>query len=179
MKLSNNQLDDHFMTTNQDYGSFYLSRLQQNQINSDKIAYELFLNNQVQNERRQIPSIAYDIMFDFQKPNDVLELIANELFLLNPDISADELTENMIAITVPHEYLGMPSIDPNQPYPGTEIECAKTPRLQRILEHFQKAKKTVAESKQQFDSKAISSQAMQGVKYIYNPFVNAIPFRRL
>ncbi|CAF5100394.1 unnamed protein product, partial [Rotaria sp. Silwood1] len=77
---------------------------------------------------------------NFQKPNDVLELIANELFLLNPDISADELTENMIAITVPHEYLGMPSIDPNQPYPGTEIECAKTPRLQRILEHFQKAK---------------------------------------
>ncbi|CAF2468917.1 unnamed protein product [Rotaria sp. Silwood2] len=160
MIQSHDELNEGFMTTNQDYGSFYFGRLQHNQINRDEIAYELSINNQVRHERRQLPSIAYDIRFDSK-------------------ISADELAENMIAITVPHEYLGMPSIDPNQPYPGTEIECAKTPHLQRLLEHFQKAKEMVADSKQQFDSKAISSQPMQGVKYIYNPFVNAMPFRRL
>ncbi|CAF3577885.1 unnamed protein product [Rotaria sordida] len=241
MKQSHNEFDDRFITTNQDYGSFYFGRLQHNQIDPNKIEYELSINNQVRNERRQLPSIAYDIMFDkhdsfkivshpkkiyqpiisrrqlkyiksknqtneerqiiiknilesyttfikciyqnkpqenFQISNSVLELIANELFLLNPEISIDELVEYMIAITVPHEYLGMPSIDPNQPYPGTENECARTPRLQHILEHFQKAKKMVADSKQQFDSKAISSQSMLGFKYIYNPFVNARPFRQ-
>ncbi|CAF0939924.1 unnamed protein product [Rotaria sordida] len=159
MKQSHNEFDDRFITTNQDYGSFYFGRLQHNQIDPNKIEYELSINNQVRNERRQLPSIAYDIMFD-------------------PEISIDELVEYMIAITVPHEYLGMPSIDPNQPYPGTENECARTPRLQHILEHFQKAKKMVADSKQQFDSKAISSQSMLGFKYIYNPFVNARPFRQ-
>ncbi|CAF1165327.1 unnamed protein product [Rotaria sordida] len=159
MKQSHNEFDDRFITTNQDYGSFYFGRLQHNQTDPNKIEYELSINNQVRNERRQLPSIAYDIMFD-------------------PEISIDELVEYMIAITVPHEYLGMPSIDPNQPYPGTENECARTPRLQHILEHFQKAKKMVADSKQQFDSKAISSQSMLGFKYIYNPFVNARPFRQ-
>lgn len=34
----------------------------------------------------------------------------------------------------------MPSINPNQPYPGTQMECAKTPGLQRLLDHFEKAK---------------------------------------
>ncbi|CAF1377534.1 unnamed protein product [Rotaria sordida] len=178
MKQSHNEFDDRFITTNQDYGSFYFGRLQHNQIDPNKIEYELSINNQVRNERRQLPSIAYDIMFDKHDSFNVLELIANELFLLNPEISIDELVEYMIAITVPHEYLGMPSIDPNQPYPGTENECARTPRLQHILEHFQKAKKMVADSKQQFDSKAISSQSMLGFKYIYNPFVNARPFRQ-
>ena len=53
-----------FITTNQDYGSFYFGRLQHSQINPDEIAFELSLNDQVRNERRQLPSIAYDIMFD-------------------------------------------------------------------------------------------------------------------
>jgi hypothetical protein len=34
-------------------------------------------------------------------------------------------------------------------------------------------------SKQQFDSKAISSQPMEGVRYIYNPFSNVMPSYRL
>ncbi|CAF3683390.1 unnamed protein product [Rotaria sordida] len=222
MKQSHNEFDDRFITTNQDYGSFYFGRLQHNQIDPNKIEYELSINNQVRNERRQLPSIAYDIMFDkhdsfkivshqkkIYRPvisrrqlkyiksknqtNEERQIIIKNIlesyttFIKciyqnkpqeNPEISIDELVEYMIAITVPHEYLGMPSIDPNQPYPGTENECARTPRLQHILEHFQKAKKMVADSKQQFDSKAISSQSMLGFKYIYNPFVNARPFRQ-
>ncbi|CAF4150198.1 unnamed protein product [Rotaria magnacalcarata] len=107
---------------------------------------------------------------NFQISTTVLELVANELFLLNPEILADALAENMIAITVPHEYLGMPFINPNQSYPGTETDCSKTSGLQHLLEHFQKAKKNVRDGKQHFDSKAISSQPMHGVKYIYSPF---------
>ncbi len=64
MKASHNDFDDVFMTTNQDYGSFYFGRLQHSQINPDEIAFELSINDQVRNERRQLPSIAYDIMFD-------------------------------------------------------------------------------------------------------------------
>jgi len=64
MKPSHNDFDDVFMTTNQDYGSFYFGRLQHSQINLDEIAFELSINDQVRNERRQLPSIAYDIMFD-------------------------------------------------------------------------------------------------------------------
>ena len=52
------------MTTNQDYGSFYFGRLQHRQTNPDEIAFELSINDQVRNERRQLPPIAYDIMFD-------------------------------------------------------------------------------------------------------------------
>jgi hypothetical protein len=60
MKQSHNAL---FLTTNQDYGSFYFGRLQHRQTNPDEIAVELAINDQVRNERRQLPSIAYDIMF--------------------------------------------------------------------------------------------------------------------
>jgi hypothetical protein len=59
-----NDFDDVFITTNQDYGSFYFGRLQHRQINPEEIAFELSINDQVRNERRQLPSIAYDIMFD-------------------------------------------------------------------------------------------------------------------
>jgi hypothetical protein len=59
-----NDFDDVFITTNQDYGSFYFGRLQHCQINPEEIAFELSINDQVRNERRQLPSIAYDIMFD-------------------------------------------------------------------------------------------------------------------
>ena len=52
------------MTTNQDYGSFYSGRLQHRQTNPEEIAFELAINDQVRNERRQLPSIAYDIIFD-------------------------------------------------------------------------------------------------------------------
>lgn len=34
---------------------------------------------------------------------------------------------------------GTPVINPSQPYPGTGTECVKTPRIQRILDHFQTA----------------------------------------
>ncbi len=34
---------------------------------------------------------------------------------------------------------GMPAINPNTSYPGTEADCTKTPHLQHILEHFQTA----------------------------------------
>jgi hypothetical protein len=64
MKQSQNNLDDLFITTNQDYGAFYCGRLQHAQTNSDRIALELAINDQVRHERRQLPSIAYDIMFD-------------------------------------------------------------------------------------------------------------------
>ncbi|CAF3418690.1 unnamed protein product [Rotaria socialis] len=151
MTQSHNEFDDHFITTNQDYGSFYCGRLQYSRTTADNIALELFINDQVRNERRQLKSIAYDILFD-------------------PEILADALAENMIAITVPHEYLGMPFINPNQSYPGTETDCSKTSGLQHLLEHFQEAKKNVRHGKQHFDSKAISSQPMHGVKYIYSPF---------
>ncbi|CAF2134491.1 unnamed protein product [Rotaria magnacalcarata] len=151
MTQTHNEFDDHFITTNQDYGSFYCGRLQYSRTNPDNIALELSINDQVRNERRQLKSIAYDILFD-------------------PEILADALAENMIAITVPHEYLGMPFINPNQSYPGTETDCSKTSGLQHLLEHFQKAKKNVRDGKQHFDSKAISSQPMHGVKYIYSPF---------
>ncbi|UJR30844.1 hypothetical protein I4U23_018359 [Adineta vaga] len=192
-----------FVTTNRDYGSFYFGRLQHGQTNPDEIAYELAINDQVRNERRQLPSIAYDIMFDKhnsfeivhrqkkksqpvtsrrqmkymnstvkshderesiikdalesyttvikciyanrqeknpQLSNSVLELIANELFLLNPSISTDELSENMVAVTVPHDYLGMSAINPTKPYPGTVNECIKTPHLNRLLDHFETVK---------------------------------------
>jgi hypothetical protein len=56
--------NDLFLTTNQDYGSFYSGRLQHRQIDPNAIAFELSLNDQVRNERRQLPSIAYEIMFD-------------------------------------------------------------------------------------------------------------------
>jgi hypothetical protein len=56
--------NDLFLTTNQDYGSFYSGRLQHRQIDPDAIAFELSMNDQVRKERRQFPSIAYDIMFD-------------------------------------------------------------------------------------------------------------------
>ena len=56
--------DDLFVTTNQDYGSFYFGRLQHSQVDADQIAFELALNDKVRNERRRLPSIAYDIMFD-------------------------------------------------------------------------------------------------------------------
>ncbi|CAF3532955.1 unnamed protein product [Rotaria socialis] len=151
MTQSHNEFDDHFITTNQDYGSFYCGRLQYSRTTADNIALELFINDQVRNERRQLKSIAYDILFD-------------------PEILADALAENMIAITVPHEYLGMPFINPNQSYPGTETDCSKTSGLQHLLEHFQEAKKNVRHGKQHFDSKAISSQPMHGAKYIYSPF---------
>ncbi|CAF1535270.1 unnamed protein product [Rotaria magnacalcarata] len=151
MTQTHNEFDDHFITTNQDYGSFYCGRLQYSRTNPDNIALELSINDQVRNERRQLKSIAYDILFD-------------------PEILADALAENMIAITVPHEYLGMPFINPNQSYPGTETDCSKTSGLQHLLEHFQNAKKNVRDGKQHFDSKAISSQPMHGVKYIYSPF---------
>ncbi|CAM4955504.1 unnamed protein product [Rotaria socialis] len=121
MTQSHNEFDDHFITTNQDYGSFYCGRLQYSRTTADNIALELFINDQVRNERRQLKSIAYDILFD-------------------PEILADALAENMIAITVPHEYLGMPFINPNQSYPGTETDCSKTSGLQHLLEHFQEAK---------------------------------------
>ncbi|CAF4459719.1 unnamed protein product [Rotaria socialis] len=186
MTQSHNEFDDHFITTNQDYGSFYCGRLQYSRTTADNIALELFINDQVRNERRQLKSIAYDILFDkhnslkivnpdkkncqFQISPTALELVANELFLLNPEILADALAENMIAITVPHEYLGMPFINPNQSYPGTETDCSKTSGLQHLLEHFQEAKKNVRHGKQHFDSKAISSQPMHGAKYIYSPF---------
>ncbi|CAF0983416.1 unnamed protein product [Rotaria magnacalcarata] len=151
MTQTHNEFDDHFITTNQDYGSFYCGRLQYSRTNPDNIALELSINDQVRNERRQLKSIAYDILFD-------------------PEILADALAENMIAITVPHEYLGMPFINPNQSYPGTETDCSKTSGLQHLLEHCQNAKKNVRDGKQHFDSKAISSQPMHGVKYIYSPF---------
>lgn len=64
MKQSRDKLDDCFMTTNQDYGSFYSGRLQYRRTNPDEIAFELAINEQVRNERRRLPSIAYDIMFD-------------------------------------------------------------------------------------------------------------------
>lgn len=55
---------DLFVTTNQDYGSFYSGRLQYTEIHPDEIAFELAINDQVRNERCQLPSIGYDIMFD-------------------------------------------------------------------------------------------------------------------
>jgi hypothetical protein len=64
MKPSHNNFDDLFITTNQDYGSFYSGRLQHRRIDPEAIAWELSINDQVRNERRQLPSIAYDIMFD-------------------------------------------------------------------------------------------------------------------
>lgn len=64
MTQSRNPLDDLFFTTNQDYGSFYSGRLQHHQIDPKKIALELSINDQVRNERRCLPSIAYDILFD-------------------------------------------------------------------------------------------------------------------
>lgn len=56
--------DESIRTTNQDYGSFYSGRLQHSQIDSNKIAFELSENDRIRNERRRLPSIAYDIMFD-------------------------------------------------------------------------------------------------------------------
>jgi hypothetical protein len=64
MKQSHDDFDNIFLTTNQDYGSFYFGRLQHSQINPNEIAFELSINDQVRKERRQLPSIAYDIMFD-------------------------------------------------------------------------------------------------------------------
>ncbi|CAF0720252.1 unnamed protein product [Adineta steineri] len=157
MKQSHN---DNFITTNQDYGSFYFGRLQHGEINRDEIISELAINDQVRNERRQLPSIAYNIMF-------------------NPEISADELAENMIAITVPHEYLGMSAINPTKPYPGTETDCTKTPHLQRLLDYLETVKTTINDSKQQFNSESINSQQLEGIRYIYNPFTNSIPFRQI
>ena len=52
------------MTTNQDYGSFYSGRGQSGRIRPSALAWELAVNDQVRHERRQLPSIAYDIMFD-------------------------------------------------------------------------------------------------------------------
>ncbi|CAF0775602.1 unnamed protein product [Adineta steineri] len=176
MKQSHN---DNFITTNQDYGSFYFGRVQHGQINRDEITSELAINDQVRNERRQLPSIAYNIMFNPQLSNGMLGLIANELFLLNPEISADELAENMIAITIPHEYLGMSVINPTKPYPGTETDCNKTPHLQRLLDHLETVKTTINDSKQQFNSESINSQQLEGIRYIYNPFTNSIPFRQI
>ena len=66
MTQPQNLLDDLFLTTNQDYGSFYSGRLQYDQIDPKKIALELSINDQVRNERRCLPSIAYDILFDVQ-----------------------------------------------------------------------------------------------------------------
>ena len=64
-KLAMNKSEtDLHMTTNQDYGSFYFGRAQYGRINSADIAFELSMNDQVRNERRRLPSIAYDIMFD-------------------------------------------------------------------------------------------------------------------
>ncbi|CAF0850890.1 unnamed protein product [Adineta ricciae] len=222
-----------YLTTNRDYGSFYSGRLQHGKKTADEVARELMTNDQIRNERRQLPSIAYDLMFDKhssfqivhrnkkrsqpvisrlqmkymnvstktyeerqlilkdtlkayaafieciyankQEKNpklscDVLELVAYELHLLNPDLSSDELAEQMVAVTVPHEYLGMSSINPVQSYPGSVNDCAKTPRLQRLLDHFEIAKKMVLNSKQEFDSTMINSQSLHGTRYIYNPF---------
>ncbi|CAM4769665.1 unnamed protein product [Rotaria magnacalcarata] len=167
MTQTHNEFDDHFITTNQDYGSFYCGRLQYSRTNPDNIALELSINDQVRNERRQLKSIAYDILFD---KHNSLKIVNSDKKNCQPEILADALAENMIAITVPHEYLGMPFINPNQSYPGTETDCSKTSGLQHLLEHFQKAKKNVRDGKQHFDSKAISSQPMHGVKYIYSPF---------
>ncbi len=64
MQQSHNEPDDRFMTINQDYGSFYSGRLQNRRTNPDEIALELTRNEQIRNERRQLPSIAYNIMFD-------------------------------------------------------------------------------------------------------------------
>ncbi len=68
MKKSHDDLDNLFLTTNQDYGSFYFGRLQYSQINPKEIAFELSINDQVRKERLQLPSIAYDIMFDVCVP---------------------------------------------------------------------------------------------------------------
>lgn len=65
MSQLSNRLDDLFLTTNQDYGSFYSGRLQSSrQINPQMIANELSINDQIRHERRHLPAIAYDILFD-------------------------------------------------------------------------------------------------------------------
>ena len=64
MTKSRIDCDNNFRTTNRDYGSFYFGRIQHRQANPDEVAFELRLNDQVRNERGQLPSIAYDIMFD-------------------------------------------------------------------------------------------------------------------
>ena len=64
MTRSQKAFNDQFLTTNQDYGAFYSGRLQHSQIDPDRIAFELSINDQVRRERCQLPSIAYDIMFD-------------------------------------------------------------------------------------------------------------------
>lgn len=66
MTQSQTRLDDIFLTTNQDYGSFYSGRLQTNRIDPKRIALELSINDQVRNERRCLPSIAYDLLYDVQ-----------------------------------------------------------------------------------------------------------------
>ena len=53
-----------FSTTNQDYGSFYFGRCQYGHTDPKEIAFELAINDQVRHERCQLPSIAYDIMFN-------------------------------------------------------------------------------------------------------------------
>jgi hypothetical protein len=57
-------MSDRSLTTNQDYGSFYFGRSQHGTMNLNDITLELSVNEQVRQERRHIPSIAYDIMFD-------------------------------------------------------------------------------------------------------------------
>ena len=64
METSPIDIDDLFLTTNQDYGSFYFGRCQHGSTDPNDIAFELAINDQVRNERRQLPSIAYNIMFD-------------------------------------------------------------------------------------------------------------------
>lgn len=52
------------LTCNQDYGSFYCVGNQRSPIEQNEIALELAINDHVRRERRQFPSIAYDLIFD-------------------------------------------------------------------------------------------------------------------
>ena len=56
-----------YVTINRDYGSFYSGRLQHGKKTAGEVAHELMINDRIRNERRQLPSIAYDIMFDVGK----------------------------------------------------------------------------------------------------------------
>ena len=67
MTQLSDRLNDLFLTTNQDYGSFYSGRLQSSQIDRKQIENELSINDQIRHERRHLPNIAYDILFDVQR----------------------------------------------------------------------------------------------------------------
>jgi len=53
-----------YLTTNQDYGSFYFGKLQYRTEEPAIVQQQLFIDDQMRQQRSHLAGIAYDILFD-------------------------------------------------------------------------------------------------------------------